>query len=139
MEILLVEDSLSDAGLTIRALQHEGVRHRMTLVRDGCEAMEFLQRTGKFACAPRPDLILLDLGLPRKDGREVLVAIKDDYDLRSIPIVVLTFSTDEGDRIKCELLTIVGYMTKPVDIDQFLGLVKELKRFWHADVILPTV
>lgn len=107
----------------------------MMLVCDGCEVMEFLQCIGKFVCALCLDLILLDLGLLRKDGCEVFVVIKDDYDLRSIFIVVLMFLIDEGDWIKCELFMIVGYMMKFVDIDQFLGLVKELKCFWYVDVI----
>ena len=100
--------------------------------------MVFLRREGRFVRAPHPDLILLDLGLPGMDGHEVLDAIKGDDDLKDTPVVILTMSTDEGDRLQCELLHVDGYMTKPVDMDQFLGLVKELKRFWQADVILPT-
>jgi CheY-like chemotaxis protein len=138
MEILLVEDSLSDAGLTMHALKHGGVRHRLTLVCSGFEAMQFLRREGGFGRAPQPDLILLDLKLPGMDGHAVLDEIKDDADLKATPVVVLTMSMDEADRLQCERLNVDGYMTKPVDMNQFLGLVKELKRFWQADVLLPT-
>lgn len=137
MEILLVEDSMSDAGLTMHALKNGGVRHRLTLVCTGSEAIAFLRREGRFARAPQPDLILLDLGLPGMDGHEVLDEIKADVDLCQIPVVILTMSTDDVDRYECEQLHVDGYMTKPVDLEQFLDLVKQLKRFWHADVILP--
>lgn len=139
MDILLVEDSLSDAGLTMQALKNGGVQHRMTLVTTAEEAVEFLSRQGRFARAPRPDLILLDLGLPQKDGRELLREIKVDLDLQTIPVVVMTASDDEGDRLQCGLLDVDGYVTKPVDIEKFLVLVKQLKRFWLDDVIVPGV
>jgi two-component system, chemotaxis family, response regulator Rcp1 len=138
MEILLVEDSLSDASATIFALREGGVPHRLTLVRDGVEAMEFLSQEGKFGRAPRPDLILLDLELPKKDGRELLGEIKADYDLSKIALVVLTASRDEQDRLRSELLHADSYITKPVDLDKFLAVVKQLRRKnWLADVILP--
>jgi len=138
MEVLLIEDSLADACITILALRHERLQHRLTLVRDGVEAMEFLHQEGRFARAPRPDLILLDLQLPKKDGREVLAEIKADYDLSKIAVVVLTASRDEQDRLRSELLHVDSYSTKPVDLEKFLSVVKELRReYWWADVILP--
>ena len=139
MEILLVEDSLTSACFTIGALKKGNIQHRLTWLSDGEEALEFLYRRRKFARAPRPDLILLDLGLPKKDGREVLAEIKADEDLREIPVVVLTASTAQEDISSSELLQVESYMTKPVDLEKFLKLVKDLSRFWHADMILPTV
>lgn len=138
MEILLVEDSLSAARLAMGALKKGEVFHRLTWLRDGLEAMEFLRQQDRFARAPRPDLILLDLTLPGKDGREVLSEIKDDENLKSIPVVVLTGSTDQEDIARSERLHVDGHMTKPVDLDKFLHLVQELKRFWHEDMVLPT-
>ncbi len=138
MEILLIEDSLADARATIEALKEGGVQHRLTLVRDGVEAMEFLYQEGKFAKAPRPDLILLDLQLPKKDGREVLGEVKADYGLGRIPVVVLTSSRDEQDILRSELLHVDSYITKPVDLAKFLGVVRQLRRkYWLSDVILP--
>lgn len=139
MEILLVEDSLSSARLTMGALRKGGVQHRLSWLRDGQQALDFLYREGRFARAPRPDLILLDLGLPVKDGREVLAEIKDDLDLKGIPVVVMTASTDPVDIEKSELLQVESYLTKPVDMPKFLHVVRELSRFWHEDMILPTV
>ena len=111
----------------------------MTWLRDGEEAIEFLSRRGKYVHAPRPDLILLDLGLPKKDGREVLVEIKADDTLKNIPVVVMTASTAQEDIVASEKLQVENYLTKPVDLDKFLWLVKELKDYWLAGVILPTV
>lgn len=139
MEILLVEDSLVFARITIGALQKGNVSHRLTLVCDGVEALEFLRRDGKFARAPRPDLVLLDLGLPKKDGREVLAEIKADDDLRAIPVVVMTASDDQQDMLECERLGVDSYITKPVDLDKFIALVKQLKNSWSADLILPAL
>lgn len=139
MEILLVEDSLSDAYLTIEALKAGRVKHRLTLIRDGKEAMEFLHQEGKFHRAPRPDLILLDLALPKKDGREVLAEIKADYSLKDVLVVVLTSSKDDEDALGSRLLHVDGYMVKPVDIEQFINVVKQLKKYWLADVILPAL
>lgn len=138
MEILLVEDNLMDARLTIDALKQADVKHRLTLMRDGEEAMRFLYHEDHFARAPRPDLILLDLQLPKKDGREVLTIVKNDDDLCRIPVVVLTASKDHEDMVRSEQLAVDSYMTKPVDIDKFLMVVRELKSCWMADVILPT-
>jgi CheY-like chemotaxis protein len=137
MEILLVEDSLTSARVTIGALKRGQVQHRLTWLTDGSEALEFLDRSGKYARAPRPDLILLDLELPGRDGREVLAEVKGDESLRSIPIVVLTSSTAEEDVETTRRLEVEGYMTKPVDLEKFLSLVRQLERFWHADMILP--
>jgi chemotaxis family two-component system response regulator Rcp1 len=139
MEILLVEDGLVDASVTIGALRKGQIQHRMTLIRDGAEAMEFLRQDGKFARAPRPDLILLDLGLPKKDGREVLQEIKADETLSSIPVVIMTSSDDEEDRVQSELLGVDSFITKPVDFEKFLTVVRQLKRYLHADLILPAL
>lgn len=138
MEILLVEDSLLDARFTIEALKKGEVKHRLTLTRDGQEAMEFLLRQGRFTRAPRPDLVLLDLELPLKDGRQVLAEVKSHAGLRSIPLVVMTASNDQEDRLASESLGIDAFVAKPLDIDKFLLLVKKLRRFWLDDVVLPT-
>ncbi len=137
MEILLVEDSLTDAQLTIMALREGRVKHRLTLVRDGLEAMSFLRQEKQFARAPLPDLILLDLQLPKMDGREVLANIKSDEKLKQIPIVVLTSSEAHEDILRSEKLFVDSYMVKPVDMVKFLAVVRQLKSFWLADVILP--
>ena len=105
----------------------------------GDEALEFLHRRGKYARVPRPDLILLDLGLPGVDGREVLATVKGDAELGEIPVVVMTASKDHEDLLRSEQLQVDGYITKPVDLEKFLALVRDLKRFWHADLILPAV
>lgn len=138
MEILLVEDSLTAARVTMGALRHGQIKHRLTWLSDGNEALEFLFRRGKFSRAPRPDLLLLDLGLPGRDGREVLAELRADEDLRTIPVVVMTASTDEQDLAHSEQLAVECYLTKPVDLEKFLFVVNELRRFWHADMILPT-
>lgn len=138
MEILLVEDSLTSARLTMGVLRKGSLQHRMTWLSDGVEAIEFLLRVGKFSQAPRPDLILLDLGLPRKDGREVLADVRANDDLKSIPIVILTASTAHEDVAQSESLHVQSYLTKPVDLDAFLELVQQLNRFWHEDMIVPS-
>lgn len=137
MEILLIEDSLTAARLTMGVLNKANLQHRMTWVTDGEEAMEFVRQGGKFSHAPRPDLILLDLTLPRKDGREVLSELKADESLKRIPVVVLTSSTDEVDIARTEELNVESYLTKPIDVPRFLSVIKDLNRFWHADMILP--
>ena len=139
MEILLVEDGLVDARMTIGALQHGGFRHRLTLVRDGEEALEFIFQHGKFAQAPRPDLILLDLMLPRKSGLEVLNEVKSHEGLKDIPVVVMTASEAEEDKLQCDSLKVDGYIIKPVNMEKFLDLVRMLKKYWLDDVILPSV
>ncbi len=137
MEILLVEDSLPAARLTMAAVKKGSFQHRLTWLTDGREALEFLQRTGKFSHAPRPDLVLLDLGLPGVDGRDILGTIRGDDGLAGLPVVVLTASTDEEDRHRSEQLRVEGYVTKPFPFEEFLALLQRLNRFWHEDMILP--
>ncbi len=137
MEILLVEDSLVAAKLTMGALRNGQVQHRMTWLTDGGEALNFVHQKGIYGKAPRPDLILLDLGLPGRDGRDVLAEIKADPELQKIPVVVLTASTSEEDLTSAQNLHVDGYMNKPVNMEQFLQLVRQLKDFWHAGIILP--
>ena len=137
MEILLVEDSLLDVRLTSGALRQGGVKHRLTIVRDGEEALDFLYRRGPFARAPRPDLILLDLFMPKKDGREVLTQVKGDDALKTIPVVIMTSSTDQADMLIGEQLQVESYITKPVNFDKFMEVIEKLRKFWLADVILP--
>jgi DNA-binding response OmpR family regulator len=139
MEILLVEDNRMDAHFAIRALEKANFKHRCTLVVNGEEAMNYLRRSGIFARAPKPDLVLLDLGLPKKDGREVLTEIRADETLRDLPVVVMTGSTDEADRAHMQMLEVESYLVKPVDLDKFLGIIRDLKRFWMQGVILPAV
>jgi len=137
IEILLVEDNPDDADLTIDALRNGRVRNRITHVEDGVEAISFLRRQGSHANAPRPDLILLDLNLPRKSGREVLAEVKLDPDLRRIPVVIMTSSDDEKDILAAYNLYVNCYVTKPVDLDQFIGVVKSIEQFWFSVVKLP--
>jgi len=139
MEVLLVEDSLVDARLTMGALQRGDIPHRMTLVRDGQEAVDFLFRRGVFARAPRPDLILLDLQLPRRSGLEVLWEIRNQEELRPIPVVVLTSSDDPEDKAQCSQHEVDGFLAKPVHINEFLDLVRQLRRHWKQDVLLPNL
>lgn len=139
MEILLVEDSLVDARLTMGALRNGQVQHRLTYVRDGEEALEFLRREGPYSRAPRPDLILLDLMLPKVSGLEILAIVKADEALGSIPVVILTASSADEDKLNCEDLQVDSYITKPVNLEKFLDTVRKLKRFWLTDVILPAV
>jgi len=137
IEILLVEDSPDDAALTIDALRDGRVHNRISVVDDGVEAMAFLRRQGVHSQAPRPDLILLDLNLPRKSGREVLAEVKQDPDLRRIPVVVMTSSDDEKDVLAAYNLYVNCYITKPVDLDQFIAVVKTIEHFWFSVVKLP--
>ncbi len=137
IEILLVEDNPADVRLTIEALKEAKVFNRLTVADDGVKAMEFLNRTGSYADAPRPDLILLDLNLPRKDGREVLAEIKADPELRRIPIVVLTTSQAEEDVFRAYDLHANCYITKPVGFEQFMTVVQTIEDFWLTVVRLP--
>lgn len=137
LEVLLVEDDLEDAKLTFDALKQGEVPCRISLVRDGEEAIEFLRRMGKYARAPRPDIILLDIQMPKLDGREVLAIIKKDADLASIPVVVMTVSAAHKQILEEENLRVESYLTKPFDLEQFLAVVKSLRRFLLDDVILP--
>jgi CheY-like chemotaxis protein len=135
--ILLVEDNPGDARLTIEAMRETKVANLMHVVEDGVEAMAFLRRAGRYSEAPRPDLILLDLNLPKKDGRAVLAEIKTDPDLKRIPVVVLTTSNAEEDVLKAYDLHVNAYVTKPVDLDQFMKIVALIDEFWFNVVTLP--
>ncbi len=137
IEILMVEDSPSDAQLTIEALHAAKIANRLSHVEDGVEALRFLRRQGPYANAPRPDLVLLDLNLPRKDGREVLDELKRDPDLKIIPVVVLTTSRSEQDVLRSYRLHANCYITKPVDFTQFMEVVKSIEHFWLTIVTLP--
>jgi len=137
IEILLVEDNPGDVRLTIEALKEGKVRNNLSVAKDGVEALSFLRREGTFSGAARPDLILLDLNLPRKDGREVLAEIKDDAVLRRIPVVVLTTSKAEEDILRTYDLHANCYITKPVDLDQFIAVVRSIDDFWLSVVRLP--
>ena len=136
IEILLVEDSPSDTDLTLEALKDFKVRNHVSVVEDGVMALQFLRREGPFAEAPRPDLIMLDLNLPRKDGREVLAEIKKDDNLRLIPVVVLTTSRADQDILRSYQLNANCYITKPVDFNQFLEVVRSIEAFWLFVVTL---
>ncbi len=137
IEILLVEDNPGDVRLTEEALREGKVKNRLHVARDGVEAIEFLRRRGKFADAARPDLVLLDLNLPRMDGREVLAEIKNDPDLKTLPVVVLTTSSAEADILRTYSLHANCYIQKPVDLDQFVQVVKSIDDFWLTVVRLP--
>jgi CheY-like chemotaxis protein len=137
IEILLVEDSPGDARLAREALQDAKVRNHLHWVDNGEEAMSFLRKEGKHARVPRPDLIQLDLNLPRKDGREVLAEIKEDADLKRIPVVILTVSKDEEDVMKTYNVHANCFITKPLDLNQFIKVVKSIEDFWLTVVKLP--
>lgn len=139
VEILMVEDNPADARLTEEALKEGRLCNRLHLARDGVEAMQFLRGEAPFTEAPRPDVILLDLNLPRKDGREVLSEIKADPDLKHIPIVVLTTSEAEQDILKSYELHANCYVTKPVDLQRFIEIVQQIETFWLSIVKLPHV
>ncbi len=135
--ILLVEDSPADVRLTREAFKEARVFNTLHVVEDGLEAMAFLHREGAYANVPHPDLILLDLNLPKKDGREVLAEIKQDAELKRIPVLVLTTSQAEEDIIRSYNLHANAYVTKPVDLTQFLAAIKAMEGFWLAVVTLP--
>lgn len=137
IEILLVEDNPGDVRLTEEALKEDKVLNNLSVVGDGVEAINFLKQKGKYAKAPRPDLILLDLNLPKKNGREVLGEIKEDPDLRRIPVVILTISKAKEDILKSYDRHANCYITKPVDLDQFINVVKSIEDFWLTVVKLP--
>jgi two-component system, chemotaxis family, response regulator Rcp1 len=139
IEVLLVEDSPGDVRLTREALKDAKVQISLHVAADGIEAMAFLQRVGKYVDAPRPDLILLDLNLPRKDGREVLKEIKESAALRSIPVVILTTSSSEADVTQSYELHANCYISKPVDLEGFLKVVQSIDDFWLSVVRLPHV
>jgi CheY-like chemotaxis protein len=137
MEVLLVEDSAGDVRLTREALKDAKVHVHLQVASDGIEAMAFLKREGQHADAPRPDLILLDLNLPKKDGRQVLEEIKQSSTLKSIPVVILTTSASEADILRSYMLHANCYITKPVDLNGFLDVVKSIDNFWLSVVKLP--
>lgn len=139
IEILMVEDNPGDARLTQEALREGKMRNNLYHAKDGVEALAFLKRQGEHMNAPMPDLILLDLNLPRKDGRQVLAEIKEDPRLRCIPVVVLTTSEAEQDIIRSYELHANCYITKPVDLDKFIQIVGAIENFWLAVVTLPSV
>lgn len=138
MQILLVEDNAADVRLTQEALKDAKILNELHVARDGVEAMDFLQRRGDHADAPRPDIVILDLNLPRMDGKEVLAEMKGDADLRSIPVAVLTTSDAEIDVLESYDLGANCFLTKPVDLDQFLKVVRAVEEFWLGMVRLPT-
>jgi CheY-like chemotaxis protein len=137
IEILLVEDNPGDVRLTMEAWKEGKIRNNLHVAEDGVEALSFLRREGKHAQAARPHLILLDLNLPRKDGREVLAEIKDDPALKHIPVVILTTSKAEQDILKTYDLHANCYITKPLDMDQFIRVVRSIEDFWLSIVTLP--
>jgi chemotaxis family two-component system response regulator Rcp1 len=137
VEILLVEDNPGDERLTREALKEGKVYSNLHWVKDGVEAIEFLRRSGRYKDVPRPDIILLDLNLPKKDGREVLQDIKNDPDLKRIPVVVLTTSKAEEDVLRTYNLHANCYVTKPVDLEKFIVVVKSIDVFWLTVVTLP--
>jgi CheY-like chemotaxis protein len=137
IEILLVEDTPTDVRLTIEALKRGKLAHHLSVVEDGVEAMAFLRRQGKYARAVRPDLILLDLKLPRKDGHEVLAELKADEGLQDIPVVVLTCSPADVDMLRAYNLKANCYITKPVEFEEFVKLVAQIASFWFSVATLP--
>ena len=137
VEILVVDDNIGDVVLTKEALKGAEFSNRVSVVRDGCEALEFLRRTGKFANASRPDLILLDINMPRKNGCEVLAEVRSDEDLRLIPIVILTSSEAEDDIRRSYELGANCFVTKPADLDEMVRVVQAINHFWITIAKLP--
>ena len=137
VEILLVEDNPGDVRLTKEAIKEAKIINNLNVVEDGVEALAYLRKKGKFKDVNRPDIIFLDLNLPKKNGREVLAEIKQDINLKQIPVVILTVSKAEEDVIKTYELHANCFITKPVDMDQFIKVVKSLENFWFSIVKLP--
>lgn len=137
MEILMVEDSITDARLAIEALRRGKVVHRMSMTRDGEEALQFLRREGIYARVPRPDLVLLDIGLPKMDGQELLKTVKLDGNLREIPFVILTQSDVHEEALRDQLPNADCYMRKPLNLERFLKVIGQLRAHWLSDVKLP--
>lgn len=138
VEFLLAEDNPGDVRLTKEALRESKIRNNLNVVPDGVEAMAFLRREGKYADAPTPDVVLLDLNLPKKDGREVLAEIKSDPTLKRIPVVIITSSEAEQDILRTYDLHANCYVTKPVDLDQFIKVIQSIESFWLTIVKLPS-
>ncbi len=138
IEILLIEDNPGDVELTKIALEDSKISVNLNVVEDGVEAIAFLRREGKYTQVPHPDIVLLDLNLPKKDGREVLAEIKADEKLKRIPVVVLTTSQAEEDVLRVYNLSANCYITKPVDFDQFVKIVQSIENFWFTIVKLPS-
>ena len=137
IDLLLVEDNPGDVRLAREALKESKVKNRLFVVEDGVEAMSFLRQEGKYAGAPRPDLIILDLNLPRKSGREVLAELKNDEDLKRIPVVILTVSRDEEDIMRSYNQHANCYITKPLDFGKFMEITRAIEEFWLTIVKLP--
>jgi CheY-like chemotaxis protein len=137
IDVLLVEDDDGDVLMTREAFEHHKIRNVLHVVRDGEEALQFLRREGEYADAPRPGLILLDLNLPRRDGREVLAELKGDAELRMIPVVVLTTSEAEEDIVRSYSLHANAYVSKPVDFDRFIDVIRQIDDFFVTVVKLP--
>jgi two-component system, chemotaxis family, response regulator Rcp1 len=138
IEILLVEDNPGDVRLMTETFREGKINNRLSVVEDGVEALAFLRREGNYSSVPRPDLILLDLSLPRKNGLEVLAEIKQDTDLKRIPVCVVTSSAAEKDILEAYNNYVNCYLTKPVDLEQFIGVVRSVEDFWLSVVKLPT-
>src|SRR5664279_410088 len=136
IHILVVEDNIGDARLIKEVLNEHKIFNSLFIVNDGVEAMNFLLKKGKYNDSPKPDLIILDLNLPKKDGREVLAEIKGNNDLKSIPVVIMTISQAETDILKSYNLHANCYITKPIDLDQFIKVVKSIEEFWFSIVCL---
>jgi two-component system response regulator len=137
IDILLIEDNIGDARLAQEALKEGKIQNQLHLVRDGIEAMDFLYKRNRYLEAPRPDLIILDLNLPKKDGREVLAELKTDENLKRIPVVILTMSKSDEDILKCYNLHANCFITKPLDLNTFFEVVQSIEDFWLAIVKLP--
>jgi two-component system, chemotaxis family, response regulator Rcp1 len=137
VDILVVEDNAGDARLIREVLNDSKILSSLYIAKDGVDAMDFLHRKGKYKTVPKPDLIILDLNLPRKDGREVLAEIKNDGELKQIPIVIMTISQAEEDILKSYNLHANCYITKPIDLNQFIKVVKSIEDFWFSIVKLP--
>ncbi len=138
IDILVVEDNPGDARLIKEVLNEQKIYNSLFIVSDGVEAMNFLRNKGKYKDSPKPDLIILDLNLPKKDGREVLADIKADDDLKRIPVVIMTISQAEADILKSYNLHANCYITKPIDLNQFIKVIKTIEEFWFSIVKLPS-
>lgn len=137
MEILLVEDSLVAAKFAIGALNKSGIKHRLTWMTDGEDARQFLFQEQRFALAPRPDLVLLDLNLPRRNGKEILKQLRETDHLRNIAVVIMTGEMGQEGIREFEELEVQGFLVKPVDLNDFVALVEQLKEYWKSEMILP--